>query len=111
MTDCIFCKIISKQIPSEMFYEDDKVVVFKDIRPKAQVHLLIVPRHHIQSLSHATDDEAPLLAHMLLILAKVAKQQGLDNGFRTLINTGAEGGQEVDHIHFHLLGSSPLLKK
>ncbi len=110
MTDCIFCKIIAKQIPAERVYEDDKVVVFKDIHPKARVHLLVIPTQHIQSLAHTSETEATLLAHMLLTVANIAKEQGLNNGFRTLINTGVAGGQEVDHLHFHLLGGGPAAK-
>lgn len=108
MTNCIFCKIISHEISADMIYEDEQIVVFKDIRPKARVHLLIVTKEHIASLAHASEQHAPLIAHMLLQLPKLAKAQGLENGFRTVINTGAGGGQEVEHIHFHLLGGSRL---
>jgi len=111
MTDCIFCKIIAKQIPAEFIYEDDKIVVFNDIRPKAQVHLLIVAKDHIKSLAHVSEQsakETALMTHMLLALPKLAKARGLENGFRTVINTGSGGGQEIDHIHFHLLGGGPL---
>ncbi len=110
MTDCIFCKIVEGQIPTEFVYEDDKIVIFKDIRPKAEVHLLIVAREHIPSLAEATQDNASLLAHMTLVLPKIAKEQGLNSGFRTVINTGKGGGQEIDHIHFHLLGGGMLPK-
>lgn len=110
MTDCIFCKIVERKIPSEMIYENDKIVVFKDIHPKAKVHLLVVPRTHIKSLADASLDHADLLSEMLLLLPKLAKEQGLMHGFRTVINTGEGGGQEIDHIHFHLLGGSILPK-
>ena len=110
MTDCIFCKIIQKQIPTDLIYEDETIVAFKDIHPKAKVHLLIVPKNHIQSLAHASVAESALLSHMLLILPILAKEHGLTTGFRTIINTGSGGGQEVDHIHFHLLGGGSLLK-
>jgi histidine triad (HIT) family protein len=105
---CLFCKIAAKEIPSEMVFEDENVVVFKDIRPKARVHLLIVSKEHIKSLLEAEEQHANLLAHMLLLLPKLAKEQGLKTGFRTVINTGAGGGQEIDHIHFHLLGGGEL---
>lgn len=110
MTDCIFCKIIAKQIPSETIFEDENLIVFKDIRPKARVHLLVVSKKHIKSLFEITEEHNSLLASMLLALPKLAKQQGLDNGFRTVINTGSGGGQEIDHLHFHLLGGSSLPK-
>lgn len=110
MTDCIFCKIAAGEIPAKMVYEDDKVVVFHDIRPKARVHLLVVAREHIKNLFEAKEAHQNLLAHMLLLLPKLAKQEHLDNGFRTVINTGSGGGQEIDHIHFHLLGGGMLPK-
>ncbi len=105
MTDCIFCKIIKGEVPSDKVYADDKVIVFKDIRPKAKVHLLIVANEHIKSLLEVDAKHADLLSHMLLLLPKLAKEQGLEKGFRTVINTGPGGGQEIDHIHFHLLGN------
>jgi histidine triad (HIT) family protein len=104
MSDCIFCKIIAGEIPSDLIYQDDQIVAFRDIRPQAKVHLLIVSKDHINSLADTTEEHATLLSHMLLSLPKLAKMQGLDNGFRTIINTGPGGGQEIDHIHFHLLG-------
>lgn len=110
MADCIFCKIIAKSIPAELLYEDDQVVVFKDIQPKARVHLLMVPKQHIESLAQLSETEATLMSHMMLLLPKVAKSQGLERGFRTVINTGPGGGQEIDHIHFHLLGGGSLSK-
>lgn len=111
MSECIFCKILKKQIPTDFIYEDDKIVVFKDIRPKARVHLLIVAKKHIQSLAHLSEKsetDSALIVHMLLALAPLAIEQGLDHGFRTVINTGTGGGQEIDHLHFHLLGGKPL---
>ena len=108
MTDCIFCKIIQKKIPTDLIYEDDTIVAFKDIRPKAKIHLLVVAKNHIQSLAHASEAESALLSHMLLILPTLAKENGLTSGFRTIINTGSGGGQEIDHIHFHLLGGGSL---
>jgi histidine triad (HIT) family protein len=108
MTDCIFCKIIAKQMSAEFILEDDHLVVFKDIHPKARIHLLIVAKKHIKNLATATEKNAELLSHMLLTLPKLATEQGLMKGFRTVINTGVEGGQIIDHIHFHLLGGGPL---
>jgi histidine triad (HIT) family protein len=108
MTDCIFCKIISNDIPADKIFEDDFLVVFRDIRPKAKVHLLIVAKEHIPSLFWANSTHEKLLSHMLLTAPLIAKQEGLLNGFRTVINTGSGGGQEIDHIHFHVLGGGNL---
>lgn len=108
MSDCIFCKIVAGDIPSSKVYEDDALFVFKDINPKAAVHLLVIPKQHIARLDEVQEEHGPLLASMLLKLAELAESQGLDNGFRTIINTGPGGGQEVDHIHFHLLGGKNL---
>ena len=102
--NCIFCKIIKGEVPTNFLYEDDNLVVFKDIRPKAKVHLLLVSKEHIKSLLTVEEKHAALMSHMLMMLPKIAKEQGLSNGFRTVINTGSGGGQEIDHIHFHLLG-------
>lgn len=104
MTDCIFCKIIQKAIPSKTLYEDDRLVVFEDIFPKAPVHLLVVPKRHIDSLSELTEKDSELIAHLMLKLPEIAQAQGLTKGFRTVINTGRAGGQEVFHLHIHLLG-------
>lgn len=103
MCDCVFCKIISGTLPTPLIYEDDSVIVFQDIKPKAAVHLLVVSKEHIESLAHISEDQTALIAHMMLLLPKLAKAQGL-SGFRTQINTGKMGGQEVPHLHVHLLG-------
>lgn len=108
MSDCIFCKIRDGAIPSEKVYEDDRVFVFRDINPKAQVHLLMIPREHIESLEGLTPEHDALTAHMMRLLPQLAREQGLDEGFRTIINTGKGGGQEVFHLHIHLLGGSGL---
>lgn len=108
MSDCLFCKIIAGEIPSEQVYEDDKMIVFKDIYPKAEVHLLAIPRVHIESLNEVNDEHDAIMAHMLKQLPVLAKDQGLDTGFRTIINTGEGGGQVVFHLHMHLLGGSNL---
>jgi histidine triad (HIT) family protein len=102
--DCIFCKIIAGEIPSDQVYSDEKVIAFKDISPKAPVHLLIVPREHIESLQDLQPQHQDLMGHIMLLLPKLAKEQGLDGGFRTVINTGQDGGQVVYHLHVHLLG-------
>ncbi len=102
MNDCLFCKIVKKEMATNFLHEDDQVVVFNDIHPKADTHLLVVPKIHLQSLAQSTPEHSGLLSHILLLLPQLAKQFGL-NGFRTIVNTGKEGGQEVDHLHFHLL--------
>jgi len=108
MTDCLFCKILAGEIPSDKIYEDDKMFVFKDIYPKADVHLLAIPRVHIASLNEVTDEHDEIMAHMLKQLPRLAKEQGLKDGFRTIINTGEGGGQIVFHLHIHLLGGNNL---
>lgn len=108
MGDCIFCKIVAGDIPADKVYEDDRVVVFRDIHPKAQVHLLLVPRTHVASLDELTPEHDALMAHMLRRLPAIAREQGLTQGFRTIINTGKGGGQEVFHLHIHLLGGDRL---
>lgn len=108
MSDCLFCRIIAGEIPADKVYEDDKVIVFRDINPKAKVHLLMVPREHIESLNELTPAHDAQMAHMLRLLPQLAREQGLDTGFRTIINTGKGGGQEVFHLHIHLLGGDDL---
>jgi len=110
MTNCIFCKIITGDIPSAKVYEDDQIFVFKDINPKAAVHLLVIPKIHLESLESLAEDNQALVGHMMLKLPELAKSQGLNNGFRTIINTGPDGGQEVGHLHIHILGGKGLAK-
>ncbi|OQW94435.1 MAG: histidine triad nucleotide-binding protein [Beggiatoa sp. IS2] len=102
--DCLFCKIVAGKIPSEQIYSDDQVIVFKDINPKAPIHLLVVPREHIVSLNEITEQQDRLMTHIVHLLPQLAKQQGLHSGFRTVINTGSGGGQIVFHLHIHLMG-------
>ena len=102
-TECLFCKIIDGLIPSTTIYEDDDVIVFNDIKPMARVHFLIVPKLHIESLKQCEQTHQVLLGKMLLLAPKLAEEQGL-RGFKTLINTGREGGQEIFHIHVHVFG-------
>ena len=108
MSDCLFCKIVEGEIPSDTVYEDDQVIVFKDLYPKAKVHLLVVPREHVESLKEMDASRDALMAHMMRLLPKLAEEQGLDRGFRTIINTGPGGGQEIFHLHIHLLGGGRL---
>lgn len=108
--DCIFCKIASGDIPSKKIHEDEDVIVFNDIHPIAPVHFLIVPKLHIESLLNCDEQHQDLLGKMLLLAPKLAKEQGLP-GFRTMINTGHEGGQEVFHLHLHVFGGGEKLPK
>jgi histidine triad (HIT) family protein len=102
--NCIFCKIAAGQIPSNKIYEDEEIVAFHDIRPAAPVHLLVIPKLHVATLTDATTEHERLLGRMLLLAPRLAKQQGATNGFKTLINTGVDGGQEVYHLHLHVIG-------
>ncbi len=107
--DCIFCKIIRKEIPAEIVYEDDQILGFKDIAPSAPVHILFVPKRHIKSLAHVKKSDQSLLGDLLLAMSRTAKKLGVDaNGFRVVSNTGKDGGQIVHHLHFHLLGGKKL---
>ncbi|MCK5696681.1 MAG: histidine triad nucleotide-binding protein [Gammaproteobacteria bacterium] len=108
MSDCLFCKIIDGDIPADIVYQDDKILVFKDIDPKAEVHLLMIPKQHIESLAQLNESHHDLIAYMMLKLPDLAQQYGLSEGFRTIINTGKGGGQEVFHLHIHLLGGKNL---
>ncbi len=108
MSDCLFCNIAAGKIPADIVFEDDEVVVFRDINPKAEVHLLMIPREHIESLSALDDSHDQLLITMLKKLPELALEHGLSSGFRTIINTGKGGGQEVFHLHMHLMGGKNL---
>ena len=100
MEDCLFCMIAEGKIPSKKLYEDDQVVAFYDINPQAKVHFLVVPRKHISS--------AAALGHIFTVIAKLAKEQGLENGYRIISNVGEDAGQTVKHLHFHVLGGEKL---
>jgi histidine triad (HIT) family protein len=102
--DCIFCKIIAGQVPSKKVYEDEELFAFHDIRPHAPVHFMIVPKLHVASLAHTTEAHAALLGRILTLAPRLAVEQGATNGFRTVINTGHDGGQEVHHLHVHVMG-------
>lgn len=103
MTDCLFCKMVTGEVKTDKVYEDDHVFVIKDIRPKARVHLLIIPKIHIENLNDVQEEHAPLLGYMMTSLKNFAKEQGIDS-FRTIVNTGKGSGQEIYHLHLHLLG-------
>ena len=105
---CLFCKIIAGEIPSDKVFEDEHTYAFRDIDPHAPTHVLIVPRRHISSLAHAASDDKEVLGALHQVAAKIAASEGLTNGFRTVINTGSDGGQTVHHLHVHLLGGRAM---
>lgn len=104
MSNCIFCKIIAKEIPSNIIYEDNDVFVFHDIKPAAEVHFLIIPKEHIENMLALEDHHQQLMGKIMLLANKLAKEHGLHNGYKTLLNTGMNGGQEVYHLHVHVFG-------
>ena len=108
MSDCIFCKIIAGEIPSTCVHEDEYVMAFRDIAPQAPVHILIVPKEHICSVSDLTPQNSHFAAKCLEVAAKLADSEGLGDGFRVITNSGSDGGQTVFHLHFHLLGGRAL---
>jgi histidine triad (HIT) family protein len=107
--ETIFSKIIRREIPADLVFQDDLVTAFKDIKPQAPVHVLVVPNRLIPSLADVTDDDEALLGHMVVVATRIAAEQGIaDDGYRLIVNCRAHGGQEVDHLHVHLLGGRPL---
>jgi histidine triad (HIT) family protein len=113
--NCIFCKIVTGNIPSKKLYEDEEFVAFHDINPWAPIHFLIIPKKHIVSLAHVTSDDAPLMGRMMALIPKLALEAGCEpypeGGYRVLTNTGKNGGQEVHHLHIHVMGGPrPWLK-
>jgi histidine triad (HIT) family protein len=105
---CLFCKIMAGEIPSKKVFEDDRTYAFRDINPQAPTHILVVPRKHIGSLAEVDGEDQELLGYLHLVAARIASSEGLDGGFRTVINTGNDGGQTVDHLHIHLLGGRSM---
>ncbi len=107
--DCIFCRIISGEIPSDILYQDEQAVAFRDVNPKAPVHLLVVPRKHIESVAELTEDEAPILGHLVTVANRLAREAGIsEKGYRLVVNCGPDGGQIVPHLHLHLLGGRQM---
>ena len=107
--DCIFCQIVAGEMPSNIVYQDEGVIAFRDINPQAPVHLLIIPRRHIPSLTHLSEADSPLIGHMVNIANQLAKREGVfETGYRLVVNSGEEGGQLVPHLHMHLLGGRRL---
>ena len=109
MSDCLFCRIAAGEIPSTKVYEDDFICAFNDISPKAPVHVLIIPKEHIAaSVANITQENCDIIAHIFAVASKLAKELGLQNGFRIVTNSGEHGCQTVHHIHFHLLGGAQM---
>ena len=106
--DCLFCKIIEGEIPSQCLYEDDKVYGFKDIEPQAPVHFLVIPKKHIDSLDAMEDEDSELIGYVFKKIRDLAREEGLENGYRVVHNIGEDGGQSVKHMHFHVLGGRSL---
>ena len=112
MDNCLFCKIIKGEIPSEKVYEDDEVLAFKDIHPVAPVHILVIPKKHIDSIAMLEKQDEPLVGRIYTVINKIAEEQGVkEDGFRVIVNCGRDGGQEVMHLHFHLLAGAKLGQK
>ena len=106
MTDCVFCKIVSGEIPSKRVYEDDQVIVINDLNPEAPVHVLVIPKEHTENILTASPE---ILVHVKKVLPEIVKKLGIaEKGFRVVVNTGVEGGQTVPHLHFHILGGKEL---
>ena len=105
---CLFCKIVAGEIPSKKVFEDDLTYAFRDINPQAPTHILVVPRKHIASLAELEPADRDLIGYLHLVAGRIAKSEGLSKGFRTVINTGPDGGQTVDHLHVHLLGGRAM---
>lgn len=106
--DCVFCKIASKQLPCKTIYEDDKIIAFKDLDPKAPVHVLFIPKEHIASVNEINDNNSYLVAHIFKKIADLSSELNLQGGFRVVTNCGENGGQSVNHLHFHVLGGREL---
>lgn len=110
--DCIFCKIINKEIPSSIVYEDEEILAFKDINPQAPVHIVVIPKKHIEKIVDIEKQDEQLIGKIYTVINQIAREQGIaKDGFRVIINCGKNGGQEVKHIHFHLLGGAKLNTK
>lgn len=109
MADCLFCKIINKEIPASIVFEDEKVLVFNDINPQAPVHFLAIPKKHIAGVAELEKEDQELVGYLYLAMKKLAAEKGLDkSGYRIVVNNGQDAGQAVAHLHFHLLGGRPL---
>ena len=108
MENCLFCKIVAGLIPSTKVYEDEKVLAFRDIAPMAPTHILVIPKEHIGSVAEIRAENAAIVAHIFTVIPKIAEAEGLVNGYRVVSNCGADAGQTVHHLHFHILGGKQL---
>ena len=108
MENCIFCKIVAGEIPSTKVYEDETILAFRDIAPQAPVHVLVIPKAHIQDCNGITAENSALVAHVFEVIPEIAKAEGLAGGYRVVSNTGADSGQTVPHLHFHILGGKAM---
>ena len=108
MSDCLFCKIVAGTIPSTKVYEDETVLAFRDIAPQAPTHILVIPKSHIASVSDIDATNCAIVAHLLEVVARIARAEGLEHGYRVVSNCGADAKQTVGHLHFHILGGRPL---
>jgi len=106
--DCIFCKIAAGEIPSTKVYEDEKILAFRDIAPMAPTHILVIPKAHIGSVAEITAENAPIVSHIFTVIPQIAKEEGLETGYRVVSNCGEDAGQTVHHLHFHILGGKKL---
>lgn len=106
--DCLFCRIVSGEIPSTKVYEDDRILAFRDIDPQAPTHVLVIPKEHISGVDGLNADNAAVVSHIFAKIAEIAKNEGLTNGYRVVSNVGEDGGQTVRHLHFHILGGKKL---
>ena len=108
MENCLFCKIIAGEIPSTKVYEDDVCLAFRDINPMAPTHILVIPQNHIGGVDELTPENSAVVGHIFSVIARIAREQGLSNGYRVVSNVGEDGGQTVRHLHFHILGGKKL---
>lgn len=108
MEDCIFCKLANGEIPTDMVYEDDRIACFRDADPQAPVHILMVPKRHIPSLDDLTEEDSDLMGYMMIKIKDIAAGEGLENGYRAVINCGEDGQQTVKHLHIHILGKRKM---
>jgi histidine triad (HIT) family protein len=108
MTDCLFCKIVAGKIPAKKVYEDDRTLAFEDIKPQAPTHVLIIPKKHVVDIKEAGEADAEIIGYCNLVAAKIARERGIESGYRTVFNVGPGAGQSVFHLHLHLLGGRKL---
>ena len=108
MENCLFCKIVRGEIPSTKVYEDETILAFRDIAPQAPTHILVIPKTHIADCNGVTAENSAIVAHIFRVIPQIAKEEGLANGYRVVSNCGADAGQTVFHLHFHILGGKPL---